>query len=603
MRIVFVVHTFFPNWTAGTEVYTRSLAKKAIQKGHEARVVCYEPPGENVSGIRVFDTVYDGIPVHRISFQKDERHFALKEYFHREVESHLIAYLSAIQPDIVHVVHAMHLSTASIWAAKKLGLPVVCTATDFWYICPTYQLLKWDESLCKGPHPLTCLACVTGGRAGSLLRAVAARKWLARVVSPALVQLGRHSLLPWRWIANLVGLAERPDWMRRTLAQVDVFLAPTPNTHRLLRAQGLKPLDLLVSGFGLDAHASQARPTRQKSPVLRVGYVGTFRHSKGVHVLIEALRHLPSDKVRLEIYGKPGHFPEYDQQLRRLAEGLDNVSFQGSFPNEKLPEVFAGFDVLAIPALWHENSPLVLLSAFALKTPVIASNVGSLADLVGHEKSGLLFEMGNARDLAAQLQRLVNDPEMIERLRGGIPNVKTVDQNVEELFDIYAGLLRGSKAARSPELVAGPVSRASWSGALVKSVKMLRFGARFGKDLTLLRFKGRLVNERELCLDFQWHAPEVRPECVVFVHFLDENGHTQIQADHPLANREQDARGFLAYQIKLWIAESHLGKDYRVRLGVYIAAEKTRLPVTGSRGLRVERQESAVSPGAMRMTA
>ena len=46
MRIAFVVHTFFPNWQAGTEVYARSLARKAIANGHEPFVACYEPPGK-----------------------------------------------------------------------------------------------------------------------------------------------------------------------------------------------------------------------------------------------------------------------------------------------------------------------------------------------------------------------------------------------------------------------------------------------------------------------------------------------------------------------------------------------------------------------------
>src|ERR1017187_8012413 len=48
------------------------------------------------------------------------------------------------------------LTTASIWAAKRLRLPVVATATDFWSICPTFQLVRWDESLCGGPNALAC---------------------------------------------------------------------------------------------------------------------------------------------------------------------------------------------------------------------------------------------------------------------------------------------------------------------------------------------------------------------------------------------------------------------------------------------------------------
>src|SRR5580700_7020884 len=227
MRIAFVVHTFFPNWRAGTEVYTRSLARKAIEHGHEAFIICYEPPqaNEDFDGILAWDTLFEGLLVHRISFCKRYRFFDLKEYFNREIEDHILGYFSSIAPDVVHVVHAMHLSTASIWAAKRLSLPVISTATDFWYVCPTFQLVKWDDSLCRGPHPLTCLACVTGGPAGAWVRRVAARAWLARALSPVLVFFVKLGLFRSDWMANLMWLSERPAWMKKTLEQVDVLLA------------------------------------------------------------------------------------------------------------------------------------------------------------------------------------------------------------------------------------------------------------------------------------------------------------------------------------------------------------------------------------------
>ena len=134
MRIVFVVHTFFPNWNAGTEVYARSLARKVVENGHEALIVCYEPPAPHdaFEGIRVFDTVYEGLPVHRISFHKRHQWSHLADYYDPNMEELLFRYFSTAKPDVVHVVHAMHLTTASIWAAKRLRLPVVATATDFW---------------------------------------------------------------------------------------------------------------------------------------------------------------------------------------------------------------------------------------------------------------------------------------------------------------------------------------------------------------------------------------------------------------------------------------------------------------------------------------
>jgi glycosyltransferase involved in cell wall biosynthesis len=604
LRIVFVVHTFFPSWRAGTEVYAQSLARKVIDEGHEAFVVCYEPPTENESfdGIQARDTTWEGLPVHRISFCKRHSSFHLKDYFYEEVEDRLFHYFSRIRPDVVHVVHAMHLTTASIWAAKRLGLPVVSTTTDFWYICPTYQLVKWDESLCRGPQPLTCLACVTGGAVGIPLRRLAAHKRLARVLSPILTRLGGAHVFRTSWLPSLLWLSERRSWMKKTLSQVDVLLAPTANTARLIKLNGLQPKEMRTSGFGLDAHPRLVAEARSCDSILRVGYIGTFRRSKGLHVLLKAMGRLPPGKVRLDVYGSPGAFPEYDRVVRGLAEGLDNVSFQGTFPNEQLPAVFAGFDVLAIPSLWYENSPLVLLSAFALKTPVVASNVGSLADLIEHGKSGLLFKMGNADDLASQLLRLAEEPEQVKRLRAGIPEVRSIGDNTDELLDTYAKLT-GDFAGRKRS-VARPISlprAALWWGSLWTLFKRPASRAQFSNHLTLLRCEVSVLRERELCFDFQWHAREVSADWVVFIHLVDENDDTQIQGDHEMIQYDQDPWGFIAYRLSIYPAEHHRGKNYRVRLGVWSPELKARLTVVRSRGLEMETAGCAISLGVVQM--
>jgi glycosyltransferase involved in cell wall biosynthesis len=604
LRIVFVVHTFFPNWRAGTEVYAKSLARKVIDRGHEASIVCYEPPAkdESFEGIRASDTIWDGLPVHRISFCKQHSSFHLKDYFHQVVEDRLFQHFSRIRPDVVHVVHAMHLTTASIWAAKRLGLPIVATTTDFWYVCPTYQLVKWDESLCRGPQPLTCLACVTAGTAGNPLRRLAARKGLARVLSPVLTRLGRARMFRADWLPSLLWLSERRSWMKKTLSQVDVLLAPTANTARLITLNGLKPSEMRISSFGMEGHLRRAVEAPQCDSVLRVGYVGTFRRSKGLHVLLEAMGRVPPGKVHLDVYGSPGSFPEYDRIVHGLAEGLDNVSFLGTFPNEKLADVFAGLDVLAIPSLWYENSPLVLLSAFALKVPVIASNVGSLADLVEHGKSGLLFEMGNADDLARQLGKLAEKPQQVKHLKTGIPEVRTIDDNIDELLDIYARLTRdlAGRQRSGGHPISLPQAARRW-GTLWKFLKRTAIRTQFKDRLTLLRCEVSVPGEKEVCFDFRWHAREISPEWVVFIHLVDENNETQIQGDHEMLKYDQDPWGFISYRLRIYVAERHRGKRYRVRLGVWSRESKARLGVVRSRGLEMETADCAVSLGLVQM--
>jgi glycosyltransferase involved in cell wall biosynthesis len=93
-----------------------------------------------------------------------------------------------------------------------------------------------------------------------------------------------------------------------------------------------------------------------------------------------------------------------------------------------------------VPSLWYDF-PLIIHEAFATKTPVIATNLGGMAEAVTHGVDGLLFERGDAADLAGQINRVLEEPGLLEHLREGIPPVKTIAEEVNELESIYRELI------------------------------------------------------------------------------------------------------------------------------------------------------------------
>ena len=97
-------------------------------------------------------------------------------------------------------------------------------------------------------------------------------------------------------------------------------------------------------------------------------------------------------------------------------------------------------DALVVPSRWYENTPLVVYSAFAAGTPVVATDLGGLSEVVKHGENGLLFELENVEDLERQLRRLGEEPGLLDELRDGIGHVKTVEENVTELEELYAEL-------------------------------------------------------------------------------------------------------------------------------------------------------------------
>ncbi len=100
-----------------------------------------------------------------------------------------------------------------------------------------------------------------------------------------------------------------------------------------------------------------------------------------------------------------------------------------------------------VPSIWYENTPLVIYSAQAAGCPVIASNLGGMAEVVQHENNGLLFEAGDASDLAAKLKLLIDAPDVLGRLADNAKNPKSVTEYATELAEIYDSVIKERQQA------------------------------------------------------------------------------------------------------------------------------------------------------------
>lgn len=135
------------------------------------------------------------------------------------------------------------------------------------------------------------------------------------------------------------------------------------------------------------------------------------------------------------------------------------IEFCGTFPNAKLGEVLQNLDALVVPSRWYENTPLVIQSAFASKTPVVATNLGGMAELVKHDVNGLLFEVNNYTALKVQLQRLADDRELLQRLTASIAPERTIVEMVDDIEQVYDTVLKSDLGSnRKPEQSVHPVS-------------------------------------------------------------------------------------------------------------------------------------------------
>ncbi len=99
---------------------------------------------------------------------------------------------------------------------------------------------------------------------------------------------------------------------------------------------------------------------------------------------------------------------------------------------------------LMLPSEWYEGFPLVLVEALAQGLSILASNLGSMATIINDGKTGLLFEPGNAEDLAAKVNWLLANPDECARLgvnaRQAYLDKYTAEENVKQLLEVYSSI-------------------------------------------------------------------------------------------------------------------------------------------------------------------
>ena len=447
MKILFAAHQFFPEHYAGVETVTLGLARELRARGHETYVLAPKRSisGNNIRPGEIEDYEFAGVPVRRVGRPEEglSRPYRL-DYDNEVMAERAREYMRKVAPDIVHAEHFQGLSASVIPVVKELGVRLVYTATDFWTFCPVVDLRRHDGVLCKGPELAHCIRCIASRHPGTRTKTA-----VALTPNAALRAAGGLSGTPLSKISHPLrqvgALKERPGYIRERIELVDHIIAYTRLTRDLLLANGIGAGKIEVSHYGIDTSGIRGvrRVPNLTPQELRVGFMGTLAPHKGCDILIQAFKSLPPELgATLTIHGNLERFRSFVGELRRAAGDDKRITFAGPFLREELGHVLSETDVLVVPSRWYENGPGVIFEAFAARIPVVATDLGGMSEFVRHEEDGLLFELENAEDLARQLRRLVEEPGLLDRLRAGIRPVKTLQENVDELEDLYSRLLK-----------------------------------------------------------------------------------------------------------------------------------------------------------------
>lgn len=432
MRIVLAVHHFPPRYLGGAEWRAYRTAKALQAHGHSVNVICVEYIDRGpAQGVEWRDDVYDQVPVRRLSFNLSAAPDPFRwEYDNIWIGEHLAGFLREQRADVFHLICGYLMTGRAISTAKALGLPTVVSLTDFWFFCRRITMLRSDGRLSHFPiNPVDCARCLGEERR----RYVWLGRWLPK-------------LMDWYWrrrtdAANR--LRDRQTFLLHSLAQADALISPSQFLRDAFVQYGVRPGQITYMRQGREVEALTPEViAKTPAPELRVGYLGQISEHKGLHILFEAVRRLPGVALTVTALGDPNIFPRYAARLRSLMESEPRLRLAGPFDGHAaLTDIMRGLDVIVVPSLWYENSPNTILEAFAYRTPVVASNLGGMAELVQDGVNGLLFKLGDADDLAGCLRRLITEPGLLERLRLGIAPIKSQNEEIAELEALYARLV------------------------------------------------------------------------------------------------------------------------------------------------------------------
>lgn len=414
MKILQILHGFSPESIAGTETYCEVLSRYLLEYGHECMVLAGS--GRSAPQATLETVEKDGLLVTRY-LPQEGRPLRWTEEYDPEAEGLIRHLLAAVRPDLVHLHHWLHLTNNLVAICADLGIPVVVTLHDAWTSCPRIHRVRGSGAFC--PESIATAPCLTCAERG-----------------------------PWQGdqeIADVLRL--RRGIIDRELAVAAAVIVPS-EAHRVFLTQLCElPTDRLIVLLHGSIQTVTRKDGRQGQSTfpnrpLQIGHWGHLMYEKGTHLILEAVHRLRDPSaVQLHLIGTTVE-QEYEQRLQDLARDI-SVQFHGAYRPADL-QAF-DLDLAVFPSIASESYSFTLDEALGLGLPVIVPNRGALQERIG--EAGLIFQAGQAEDLARVLQQILDAPDLLETMRVSIRSelLCAMETHLAMLEKIYKDAVRVDK--------------------------------------------------------------------------------------------------------------------------------------------------------------
>jgi len=417
MKIVIVNLRYFIS--GGPERYLFNIKEVLESNGHEVIPFSVKHNLNEKSDFSSYflDQIGTGDEVYFDKYRKTNLNDIAKlfgrMFYSFEAKTKLSKLIKASKPDLVYVLcYQNKISPSIIDAAKKFNLPVVIRISDFSLICAANILyLSKNQEICE--------KCLINGKHNLIINKCFHNSYIYSSLKFFAYQL--HDIL------NIYN-------------KVDALVAPSFFTKTKFIQAGIPEgkLSHIPTFFNFD---QKERAIDYKKFAL---YFGRIEPEKGIKTMVDAFI---DTEYQLKIIGFSA--TNYENHLvDYLKDKKHNISFLGKLDFIDIIPFLQQCSFTIVPSECYDNFPNVILESFAFKKAVIATNIGSLKELVVNEETGLLFEYKNSGDLKNKVKVLFNDIHKTKYLGENAFNKLNTEfskeKHYEHLIQIFTSLVKAN---------------------------------------------------------------------------------------------------------------------------------------------------------------
>lgn len=395
MKICYISNLYPPAVLGGAEIIVQKTAQAMHDKGHDIFIITTSMDSEEhitydgdlrvyqINTTRLYQP-YDQTSVSGI--KKPLWHlFDLKN---SKTQKRIEEILEEEKPDIIHINNYKGLSLNVFKVGKKLDIPIVFESHDFSLICPRANLIRGNNTLCLKPN----------------------------IVCRSYINIQR------RLLSDNVDLMIAPSNFMIEKYQENDFFNET-----------------MTAKIPLAIDKETTRKPKEYDTI-NIVYIGSLGKHKGVHTLIDAFKLINNPSIHLHIIGKG-----YDEEEFKLKAKDDiRIIFHGFVDNSKIDKYYEMANIIVVPSICYDNSPMVIYESFSHATPVVGSNIGGIPELVNDGVNGLLFKPEDPEDLKDKLEELIYDKEKLASFEDEAAHTLPADSMkvmIKSLEDKYLKLI------------------------------------------------------------------------------------------------------------------------------------------------------------------